>query len=110
MLLFCLGKVKMNNYRTPDEVARLLFDDNQKDSSTSDRLEDDDNCSDYVPLDYANEENIILSDPEYDSEDNNDNTEANDASEDTSQTSLLQFYTKEWYRELGSRTITSSYF
>ena len=80
MQLFCLGKVKMNNYCTPDEVVSLLFDDNQKDFSTSDRLDDDDNCSDYVPLDDANKENIILSYPEYDSEDNNDNTEASDAS------------------------------
>ena len=70
----------MSNYRTADEVASLLFDDNQEDSSTSDRLNDDDDCSDYVPSDDDNEEDIILSDPEYDSEDNNDNAEASDAS------------------------------
>ena len=70
----------MSNYRTPDEVASLLFDDNQEDSSTSDRLYDDDDCSDYVPSDDDNKEDIILSDPEYDSEDNNDNAEASDAS------------------------------
>ena len=64
MLFFCLGKVKMSNYRTPDEVASLLFDDNQEDSSTGDRLDDDDNCSDYVPSDNDNEEHIILCDPE----------------------------------------------
>ena len=58
----------MSNYRTPDEVASLLFDDNQEDSSTSDRLDDDDDCSDYVPLDDDNEEDIILCDPEYNSE------------------------------------------
>ena len=80
MLLFCLGKVKMSNYRTADEVASLLFDDNQEDSSTSDRLDDDDNCSDYVPSDDDNEEDIILSDPGYDSENNNDSAEASDAS------------------------------
>ena len=40
---------------------------------------DDDDCSDYVPSDDDNEEDIILSDPEYDSEDN-DNAEASDAS------------------------------
>ena len=53
----------MSNYRTPDEVASLLFDNNQEDSSTSDRLDDDD-CSDYVPSDDDNEEYIILSDPD----------------------------------------------
>ena len=70
----------MSNYRTADEVASLLFDDNREDSSTSDRLDDDDDCSDYVPSDNDNEEDIIFSDPEYDSEDNNDNAEASDAS------------------------------
>ena len=43
-------------------------------------MDDDDDCSDYVPSDDDNEEDIILSDPEYDSEDNNDNAEASDAS------------------------------
>ena len=70
----------MSNYRTADEVASLLFNDNQEDSSTSNRLDDDDDCSDYVPSDDDNEKDIILSDPEYDSEDNNDNAEASDAS------------------------------
>ena len=70
----------MSNCRIPDEVASLLFDENQEDLSTSDRLDDDNGCSDYVPSDDENEENIILSDPEYDSEDNNDNAEASDAS------------------------------
>ena len=70
----------MSNYCTADEVASLLFDDNQEDSSTSDRLNDDDDSSDYVPSDNDNKEDIILSDPEYDSEDNNDNAEASDAS------------------------------
>ena len=70
----------MSNYRTADEVTSLLFDDNQEDSSTSDRLGDDNDCSNYVPSDDDNEEDIILSDPEYDSEDNNDNAEASDAS------------------------------
>ena len=70
----------MSNYRTPDEVASLLFDDIQEDSSTSNRLNDDDDCSDYVSSDDDNEENIILCDPEYDSEDNNYNAEASDVS------------------------------
>ena len=70
----------MSNYRTPDEVASLLFDDNQEDSSTSKRLDDDNDCSDYVSSDDDNEEYIILSDLEYNSEDNNDNAEASDAS------------------------------
>ena len=70
----------MSNYRTSDEIASLRFDDNQGDSSTSDRLDDDDDCSDHVPSDDDNEEDIILSDPEYDSADNNDNAEASDAS------------------------------
>ena len=70
----------MSNYLTPDDVVSLLFDDNQGDSSTRDRLDDHDDCSDYVPSDDDNEEDIILSDPEYDSEDNNDNAEASDAS------------------------------
>ena len=42
-------------------------------------MDDDDDCSDYVPLNDDNKEDIILSDPEYDSEDNNDNAEASDA-------------------------------
>ena len=70
----------MSNYCTADEVACHLFDDNQEDSSTSDRLDDDDDCSDFVLSDDDNEEDIILSDPEYDSADNNDNAEASDAS------------------------------
>ena len=70
----------MSNYRTPDEVASLLFEDNQEDLSTSDRLDDGDDYSDYVPSDNDNEEDIILFDPDYDSEDNNDNAEASDAS------------------------------
>ena len=82
----------MSNYCTPDKVASLLFDDNQEDSSTSDRLDDDDNCSDYVPSDNDNEEDIILFDPEYDSEDNNDNAEAAMTHlENTLQTLLLHF-------------------
>ena len=75
-----MGKVKISNYRTPDEVARLLFENNQEDSSTSDRLDDNNDCSDYILSDDDNEEDIILSDPEYDSEINNDNAEASDAS------------------------------
>ena len=43
-------------------------------------MDDDDDCSDYVPSDDDNKEDIILSDPEYDSEDNNDNADASDAS------------------------------
>ena len=70
----------MSNYRTPDEVASLLFDENQEDSSTSDRLDDDNDCSDYVSSDDNNKKYIILSDPEYDSEDNNDNAEPSDTS------------------------------
>ena len=70
----------MSNYRTADEVASLLFDDIQEDLSTSNRLDDDDDCSDYVPSNDDNKEDIILSDPEYDSEDNKDNAEASDAS------------------------------
>ena len=70
----------MSNYRIPDEVASFLFDDNQEDLSTSNRLDDDDDCSNYIPSDGDNEEYIIFSDPEYDSEDNNDNAEASDAS------------------------------
>ena len=70
----------MSNYRTADEVASFLFNDNQEDSSTSDRLVDEDDCSNYVSSDDDNEEDIIFSDPEYDSEDNNDNAEASDAS------------------------------
>ena len=80
LLLFCLGKVKMSNYRTSDEVASLLFEDNQEDLSTSNRLDDDDDCSNYVPSDDDNKEDIILFDPDYDSEDNNYNAEAGDAS------------------------------
>ena len=81
----------MSNYRTADEVASLLFDDNQEASSTSDRLDDDDDCGDYVPSDNDNEEDIILSDPEYDSEDKNDNAGASDASGRYIPTSVLHF-------------------
>ena len=70
----------MSNYRTPNNAASLLFHDNQEDSRTSDRLDDDNDCSNYVPSDDDNDEDIILSDPKYDSEDNNDNAEASDAS------------------------------
>ena len=43
-------------------------------------MDNDHDCSDYVPSDDDNKEDIILSDPEYDSEDNNDNAEASDSS------------------------------
>ena len=62
----------MGKYLTPDKVYSLLFVDNHEDSSTSGRYLNDNDCSDYVPSDDDNEEHIILSDPEYDSEDNND--------------------------------------
>ena len=66
----------MSKYLTPDKVFSLLFVDNNEDSSTSDRYLVDDDCSDFVPSDNDNEEDIILSDPEYDSEDNNDDNVA----------------------------------
>ena len=43
-------------------------------------MDDDNDCSDYVSSDDDNEEYIILSDLEYNSEDNNDNAEVCDAS------------------------------
>ena len=42
-------------------------------------MDDDDDCSDYVPSDDNNKEDILF-DPKYNSEDNNDNAEASDAS------------------------------
>ena len=76
----------MSKLLTPDKVSSLLFVDNDKESSTSDRYLDGDDCSDYVPSDSDNEEDIIFSDPEYDSEDNNgddddNNTSARDAND-----------------------------
>ena len=57
----------MSNYRTPDKFFSLLFDDNQEDSNTSDRLDDDNDCSDCVPSGDDNKKDIILSNPENDS-------------------------------------------
>ena len=78
----------MSKCLTPDKVFSLLFVDNNEDSSTSDRYVDDDDCSDYVPLDDGNEEGIILSDLEYDSKNSNDDNDyaaARDATDKKSQ-------------------------
>ena len=83
----------MSRYLTPDKVSSLLFVDNNDDSSTSDRYLDDDDCRDYVPSVDGSKKNIILSDPDYDSEDNNDdddNIAARDANDKNITTRLLR--------------------
>ena len=66
----------MSKYLTSDKVSSLLFVDNNENSSTSDRYLGDGDCNDYVFSDDDNEKDINLSDPEYDSENNNDDNAA----------------------------------